>query len=349
MPGLREKSRLGFTLIELLVVIAIIAILVALLLPAVQQAREAARRSQCKNNLKQIGLALHNYHDVYGGFPIGTRHSERAGAVSLFGVSWWVGLLPYLEMADLYNKMTLVGRHPGSLAANTDGNTINGPLLNGLVIRTMVCPSSPLPQLRPMHETNVTASQYTGISGATNDAGVFLGNPDVPIDDLSGRQFAGRGSGTIALGGTLTLFRSIRLRDVTDGASNTMVVGEQSNFGENSAGVKAQINQSQGFQCGIPFPKFPAVAEYLGNNIGNLRTFNVTTIRYAINTASSGGNGRAGIGDNDGVNNGIFSAHPGGSQVLLADGSVRFLSENMHLVTLKSLATRDDGLTLGEF
>ncbi len=96
----QKQRQRGFTLIELLVVIAIIAILIALLLPAVQQAREAARRTQCKNNLKQIGLSLHNYHDVYNSFPNGTV-STSAGN---WGISWWARVLPYVDQAPLYNQ-----------------------------------------------------------------------------------------------------------------------------------------------------------------------------------------------------------------------------------------------------
>ncbi len=100
MNVVRRKSR-GFTLIELLVVIAIIAILIALLLPAVQQAREAARRTQCKNNLKQIGLAFHNYHDVYNTFPVGSREWVGTGGTS-WGQSWWLSMLPYMEQSNIY-------------------------------------------------------------------------------------------------------------------------------------------------------------------------------------------------------------------------------------------------------
>ena len=332
-----SSTRRGFTLIELLVVIAIIAILVALLLPAVQQAREAARRSQCKNNLKQIGLAMHNYHDNYNCFPIGSRHSRVGTSDSFFGMSWWVGLLPYLEMANLSDRMTMDGRHPGSLATTAEaGYNINGPIVDGLQIAAMLCPSSPVPGVRTPFDHAVTCPQYVGINGASNDSNGFNGNP-------SSREFPGRGNGIIAMGGVLIPHRVVRMRDITDGTTNTIVVGEQSDFGVTSAGAKVAINAHQGFMTGVQFGPFPVPDSY---NVSNVRTFNTTTIRYAINSTSTA---LSGVESNDGVNSGIFSPHKGGAQVLLGDGSVRFLSQNMNLRTLKCLATRDDGEVVGEF
>ena len=127
-----QRRRRGFTLIELLVVIAIIAILIALLLPAVQQAREAARRASCSNNLKQIGLALHNYYDVFGMFPLGTRHSQPN---SSWGISWWVGVLPYFDQAGMYNKLTMDGNHVG-WTYNAYAGGANGVVANGNSIPT---------------------------------------------------------------------------------------------------------------------------------------------------------------------------------------------------------------------
>src|SRR5947207_281778 len=132
----RSLRRLGFTLIELLVVIAIIAVLVALLLPAVQQAREAARRSQCKNNLKQIGLALHNYLDAYTKFPIGSANTQPGG----WGSPLWVAILPYIDEAPRYNKWDFNTAQTGWI----DGNANNGALVNGKKMGKWFCPSSPL-------------------------------------------------------------------------------------------------------------------------------------------------------------------------------------------------------------
>ncbi len=327
------RASRGFTLIELLVVIAIIAILVALLLPGVQQAREAARRTQCKNNLKQIGLALHNYHDTYNGFPIGTNFS--VGTIgNTFGVSWWVGLLPYIEQAPMFNMLATSGTHTGTIATTNGGtNTgyaINAPVIDGKSISLMLCPSSPLPEFgQPHNEHSIIRPQYVGISGAVNGTEGFVNSP-------TNRQWANHQGGIASNGGVLVALRSTRIRDITDGTSNTMVVGEQSNWGWDAAGNKVQINNWQGFMCGINQSVIPF----------NGRPFNLTAVRYAINSPNIP---LPGVHNNDGPNNGIFSAHVGGAQILLSDGAVRFLSENTDLLTIKYLATRDDGAVIGEF
>jgi len=328
------RRRPGFTLIELLVVIAIIAVLIALLLPAVQQAREAARRSQCKNNLKQVGLALHNYHDVYGMFPIGSQFARGdlvAGEIG-FGVSWWVGALPYLDQANLSNRLTTEGSHPGSLSSgnvNYDGFSKNGPVVNGVRIPVMLCPSSVVPGVRKTGYTHsITCPSYIGISGASNDT-QFNANS-------SSRQWTGYQSGIMAVGGMLLPVFPVKIRDATDGTSNTMIVGEESAYGVDAAGVQQVLNNYHGFLCGVDATSYPI----------SRRSFNVTTVRYAINTVSTT---LTGISKNEGVNNGLSSEHVGGAHVLLADGAVRFLGENSNLATIKRIATRDDGDVIGEF
>ncbi|MFI4874848.1 MAG: DUF1559 domain-containing protein [Blastopirellula sp. JB062] len=330
-----SNQRRGFTLVELLVVIAIIGVLIALLLPAVQQAREAARRMSCQNNLKQIGLGLHNYHDTYRAFPIGSRHSIGSVANPGFGVSWWVGLLPFVELGNVYEQLTVVGNHPGSLSTGGggtyDGHVVNGPVVNDKQFNVMVCASSPLEAVRNTGYTHsITCPQYTGISGAANDTMSFTSNS-------SSREWEGYQSGIVSIGGMLTPMKEVRMRDVTDGLSNTMIVGEQSDFVADTSGNKtATINNHHGFMCGINKTTFGFTE----------RTFNTTTIMYPINGVSLA---LTGVKNNDGVNNGIFAAHPGGAQVAISDGSVRFLSENMNLATVKQMATRDDGLVLGNY
>ncbi|QDV66397.1 hypothetical protein Poly24_00820 [Rosistilla carotiformis] len=327
--------RHGFTLVELLVVIAIIGILVGLLLPAVQAAREAARRMSCGNNLKQIGLGLHNYHDTFQSFPIGSRHSKGDLANPGFGVSWWLGLLPFVEQGNLSDQLTVDGNHPGSLSNGGggayDGHAVNGPIIDGIEIDVMLCPSSPLQAVRSSgYSYTITCPQYTGISGAANDALGFNLNP-------TNRQWVGYQSGIVSLSGMLTPLNSIKMRDATDGLSNTLIVGEQADFVVDTNGNRtATINNHQGFMCGINKTAFGFTE----------RTFNTTTIMYPINGSSLS---LTGVKNNDGTNNGIFSAHPGGSLVAISDGSVRFVSENLELRTLKLLATRDDGQVLGEF
>src|SRR5712691_12939721 len=161
----------AFTLIELLVVIAIIAILIALLLPAVQQAREAARRSQCKNNLKQIGLAMHSYHETYKLFPMGTRGVSNY-IQGRWGWSWVVGIMSYMDLDTLYKKLnqdnitvwsggTTDGIDIGwaGAAANSSGR-FNAGLINGIKPATLTCPSSPLTPFFNNNGNNIFKNQY---------------------------------------------------------------------------------------------------------------------------------------------------------------------------------------------
>lgn len=333
MTKTRHRIR-GFTLIELLVVIAIIAILIALLLPAVQQAREAARRTQCKNNLKQIGLALHNYHDVSLTFPIGSNTGQN----NTFGLSYWAGLMPYFDQANMYSQLTFDGQHPGWTRDGQSGGEINGQAADGQSFAMMLCPSSPLPTMKDTGSGYITClPQYVGINGATDDTET---PPRFVNSGPAQMTYTGccSGNGGIASGGgTLLRNKAIRIRDITDGTSNTIMVGEQSDFVENAAGVGTQINANHGWLMGT---------HGLGE-VTNLRAFNTTSVRYPPNSGIAVAG--SGVGNNDGVNSGLFSAHTGGVQVLLADGSCRFLSENVDMLTLRLLCSRKDGQVIGEW
>ena len=340
---LRKRKHCGFTLIELLVVIAIIAILVALLLPAVQQAREAARRSACQNNLKQIGLALANYESTFKTYPIGARNQSG------YGPSWWVGLLPYIDQAPLYNQFNMNGPNngngaqPPALPPFLPPMADNGAIANGIVIDTMRCPSSPLPTTVATGTRQICLPSYVGISGAAPNATDGFSETRL-VACCTGTTMCGSSGthpeGSLSSGGILVAYKSKRLRDVTDGTSNTIAVGEASDwaFDEDGSKVRVDGGYNTGWMAGTSSPE-SAVA-----NIHNLTT---VMHRPARNLFCSW----AGIDPSVGrsANEPLVSAHEGGFQATLVDGSVRFISENVHLATLKQLATRDDGQVLGEY
>jgi len=332
----KQTRRQGFTLIELLVVIAIIAILVALLLPAVQQAREAARRSQCKNNLKQIGTALHNYHDVASTLPVGGMSSSPG-----WGFSWWVGALPYLDLQTVFDGLEFNGNHRGW--TGTGAGATNGAFVANFEFEAMLCPSSPLPnKIDAGGGHNITLAQYVGIQGAANGNGFTNGSshPQYNCCNCCGGVTGGNYAGRAASGGVLLPTKVIRFKDIVDGMTNVLMVSEQSNFALHGNGNPTRINNRHGWLMGVD-----------QNNVnGNGRHFNLTVINYppnaVVNTPYTTLNG---TGDNDGPNNGIFSAHVGGVHGLMADGAVQFIGENIDMLTLRRLCTRDDGGELNAF
>lgn len=331
--------RRGFTLIELLVVIAIIAVLIALLLPAVQQAREAARRTQCKNNLKQMGLALHNYHDVYNTFPPGVIASSGG-----WGTSWYMRILPYLDQAPLYNKLTFNGAHHGWAWTGSAEGAANGNVLRQVTLNFALCPSSPLNPIAN-NDLPVTNAQYYGISGAMDGNGFTnpAGSLRPCCDCCSGQELVGNVSGV----GMLVPTMGINLKDVSDGSSSTMMVGEASNFIWNSTGTQrnVQINGAHGIMMGTS--RLSTIEGYGGNWA---RCYNLTTVRYAPNApVVDQSPAWPGVGWNFGSNNPLNSPHTGGIHTLLGDGSVRFISDNLDMGTLKKLCSRNDGMSISEF
>ncbi|QDT53518.1 putative major pilin subunit [Caulifigura coniformis] len=342
------KRRIGFTLIELLVVIAIIAILIALLLPAVQQAREAARRTQCRNNLKQLMLAVHNYHDVYNAFVPGCMHAatpRSGGNSSSFGPSFWGPLLPYFEQAALFNQLTWNGLSPGYVNEGpaTSAGKLNRPfVLAAGIIPVMRCPSGTGPE-RTSDSFEVQA-HYAGISGAAD-----------PVDFTEPRVTTvtegGGGPSILSGGGMMLPNRPVNLRDCTDGSSNTMVFGEMSGKLIRLDGTFSFVTPSgtsHGWLMGTRVRGVPPTLDP-GNTENDDRCFNIVTIRYRPNQTPFANQNFPGMGSNLGHNNPLNSSHTGGVFVGLGDGSVRFITENMHLETLKKIATRDDGQPVGEF
>ena len=307
MVPARGRSQRGFTLIELLVVIAIIAILIALLLPAVQQAREAARRTQCRNNLKQIGIALHNYHDVHGGFPPGViRKVLLANQQLEHGWGWHTYLLPFVDQAPLYNIINPQGQAlPPSTA--TLGGVAN---VLQTVLPVYLCPSSTLPGINP-DRSNYGGTSYLGVSGH------FANLSTAPIT-------------TYAQAGSLFPESHVNLRDITDGSTNTVIVGERAHD------VQGPQQPTSGIWPGAR-----------GSDSSDpLATVSDDTL---INRP------------NNFIRIGFSSQHEGGAHFLLCDGSVRFISENIHaadfkpavglssLGTYQRLALIADGGVVGDF
>ena len=204
--GWRLSHARGFTLIELLVVIAIIAILIALLLPAVQQAREAARRTQCKNHLKQIGLAFHNYHDTCNTFP--------PGMIGGWGHDWGTYILGHLEQGALANTV------PWSEEGNwydTDPASLALQNLARAQIPVFRCPSQPGPDTEDWTITGRFRSNYMGNSGSDAATDNYAGST---VIDMT------RSNGVLLASKCWTGWRTIRMRDITDGTSNTFLAGE---------------------------------------------------------------------------------------------------------------------------
>jgi prepilin-type N-terminal cleavage/methylation domain-containing protein len=330
----------GFTLVELLVVIAIIGILVALLLPAIQAAREAARRSQCSNNLKQLGLALQNYHDSYKKFP--TTIAPQDGS---FGLSWMARVLPYVEQKAGYEQMTWIQSHPGWAYNGYAPGNLNGSVWHNVSIPTLICPSNPMDSMVAAGSYTIVRPSYTGIAGAADGDG-FTNKPYnwAKCCDCCNAVIS---NGILSGGGMLPGAMYLSFGNCTDGSANTMMVSECSNYIYNDAYTQKnmRVNSVHGFLMGFQWNRSveQVVRDSWGGNPNGgtaPRLFNSTAIRYAPNAA---GNAWAGCGENDGQNNGIYSAHPGGVQSVYTDGSVHFITDSVNMFTLRCVATRDDG------
>ena len=345
--GQSSGSRVrGFTLIELLVVIAIIAVLIALLLPAVQQAREAARRSQCRNNLKQLGLAIHNYHDAAGTVPV-------IGGYGYMGWGLFTKILPQIDQAPLYNLINFSDR--------IECGNFN--VIREKVLTVLQCPSDPGEVIRSGFSPNSGCldSATNGTCNPTNGAGAWWGaatsyagsygdsyNSSSPANEPYGgdnaRTLYGAGgcnsdpAGVIAIGGTPACPQPTgkygsganqrgmfdfsggpapiaRFRDVTDGLSNTILFGHVS---RDCSGGRNHWIQSIGSTWGTSVPI----------NI-NQPCFAGMTYLFS--------------------RDGFTSPHVGGSTACMADGSVRFLSQNISTFTHNALGSKSGSEVIGEY
>jgi len=327
---LHRRLHRGFTLIEWLVVIAIIAVLIALLLPAVQQAREAARRSQCKNNLKQLGLALHNYHDTCNTFPYAAANTGQTFRQSTDIVTNHTGylyLLPYLDQAPLYNRFNFsaaTGNHMGASTSVSSGTLAGGgPVTSGnatlstQILTVLLCPSD------SGKKVYTSTNQYYGC-GVSNSA-----HASYAFSVSSGNTPAMWDKENTVLRCMFGLNSHCKIGDVKDGSSNTVAMTETT--------LEVVDGQCPLWAC----------AQWAGWGINMAASYGINNTRCC--SWDSPPNNRTPVNGRNGEWGSPGSSHTGGCQVLMGDGAVRFISENINAVTRANLGRINDGQVIGEF
>jgi prepilin-type N-terminal cleavage/methylation domain-containing protein/prepilin-type processing-associated H-X9-DG protein len=335
----------GFTLVELLAVIAIIGTLVGLLLPAVQAAREAARRSQCGNNLKQLGLALHGFADAQKCFPPGAY----SGSMN-WPFSWIAGILPHIEATETYtqlgwNKLWTTGAGDVGLGGDS---TAAANAIRDFRSSILSCPSCPMPRTVPSNASyrpRCLIPSYAGVSGASDTGFSTRANrcPGVGSHGLSewnrdSQCFNGVLANTqqrnspVSTSATGIIVRTgqvhdygVKLHRITDGLSKTIAIGEQSGWGVDSSG---NLNQCRSASDG----------RWAGSGYEG-RISNITRISEPLGSKTCI-HAWSGYTDVE-ARIGFRSAHGGGAQVVFADGKVLYLEETIDFMVYKSLAIRD--------
>lgn len=338
-PAVRHRPA-GFTLVELLVVIAIIGVLVALLLPAVQSAREAARRTACSNNMHQYVIACHNYESAKRTFPPGAEPANGSDWATGYGPSWRVHVLPYMEGNVVTDQLDLYA--PGGLdmdwGPEHNGNHL---VLANYLPEMLFCPSSDMPRVLPQGKSghSVAAASYAGVAGSSGN-------------DAEERYLRSNGN-VHAYNGILCANCKTSIGKITDGTSNVILLAEQSDWAfylpsGNAAPMRADC-RSSGLH-GAWLGTFLKQRGKGGGNPHDDRVYNTTTIGRPLGSKDCGfmhftpeychGEPCTKY-DNQSP---ILSAHPGGAHVAMADGSVQFLNEDIDFDMLQLAGIRDDGL-----
>lgn len=302
----------AFTLIELLVVIAIIGVLVALLLPAVQSAREAARRTTCLNNLKQQALAVHAYHDVHGMLPPiynGDQDLVAGAVIGLAAHSYRVVTLPFMEQQQLYEQFDL------SVYAT---DTVNQPAVN-VVVQTFECPSTPRLSMIAHGLWVGRGKLEEGLSAAVTDYNASEGIISGPLcaPGAWGEFVAGKG-------GAKDSIRKVRFKNITDGLSNTTLLVERAALPDvySAGGAKFEPHDPPRYRTWGNVGLWAVSAEMLYNHLTPEEGHPL--VNY----------------DNF---KGLYSFHPGGAHAAFADESIHFIAESIDNDTLIALVTREEG------
>ncbi len=330
-----SRTRRAFTLVELLVVIAIIGVLVALLLPAVQAAREAARRSSCSNKLRQLAIGLHNHHDTFDKFPRGAEQdvfpvpNPVGSTTTMRGTTWIVFTLPYIEQKPLYDRYRFDLPYT---------NTLNNTNVGNIVVPTLYCPSGPDAKryLDPnSNAANAVTTHYYGIMGPGPAAGYI--STETAVDNHvithgginytfrrgdAANNAAWSGHGILSqyrdATGSISTNRIVRMADITDGTTNTLMLGEISrNMPNNYCSPSSHSYRSW----------------IRGNNGGSGTTKNISyPINFMYYNCSNNFNDIS-----------MMSNHPGGAQFALGDASVRFIAQTIDLNVYRLAASMGGG------